>query len=672
MNTTKTSTPILTSIPTPEVSIIIPVYNEEKSLDQLFARIYPALDNLKNLKNLKNQKSYELIFVNDGSKDRSEILLHQQFLKRRDVTKVILLHGNYGQHMAIMAGFKHSRGKTVVTLDADLQNPPEEIQNLLDKIDEGFDYVGSIRSKRQDYFWRKISSRLMNTLRKQITSINITDQGCMLRAYSRHIIEAINQCNEINTFIPALAYTFAKNPTEIIVKHEQRLLGESKYSFYKLVRLNFDLMTAFSVAPIQLFSILGMLIAVGSGAFFVFLTIRRFIVGPEVEGVFTLFAILFFLVGVSLFGIGLLGEYIGRIYQVAKGRPRYLIDKILEENTPKQIKAKAETKTKAVVFGYHNVGVRCLKVLLESDYKSQLEVSLLVTHKDNPNENIWFESIAKVAKENNIPIIYPDDPNSTTEVIEQIKKINPDYIFSFYYRNMLSAEILNLVPTGKAFNMHGSLLPKYRGRVPVNWAVIRGEKETGATLHVMNEKPDNGPIVDQQAVPILENDSAFEVFNKVTLAAEITLQRALPQILNGSAKFTTQNFKEGGYFKGRRAEDGEINFSKSSAREIHNLVRGVTRPYPGAFAFIRGKKVIKMIIWKTKIETNSNNYNFDNCEFDAPTMFINNNNGQVYLKCIDNQILSILDFEIDNQLDNQHFDFIKVFGNNSIPLVSQI
>lgn len=308
---------------TPEVSVIIPVYNEEAGLPALFARIYPALDALG--------RSYEIIFVNDGSRDRSAAMLREQFQRRPDETRVILLNGNFGQHLAILAGFEHCRGRRIVTLDADLQNPPEEIANLLQKMDEGYDYVGSIRRHRQDSAWRRYASRAMNRLRERITKVKMTDQGCMLRAYDRTIIDAINRTSEVNTFIPALAYTFAHHPVEIVVEHEERAAGESKYSLYKLIRLNFDLMTAFSIVPLQMFSLAGIAISLLSAAFFVFLLIRRLIVGPEAEGLFTLFAILFFLIGIALFGIGLLGEYVGRIYQQVRTRPRYLIQAILEQ-----------------------------------------------------------------------------------------------------------------------------------------------------------------------------------------------------------------------------------------------------------------------------------------------------------------------------------------------------
>jgi undecaprenyl-phosphate 4-deoxy-4-formamido-L-arabinose transferase len=306
----------------PELSIVIPVYNEEAGLHTLFDRLYPALDKLG--------VSYEVVFVNDGSRDRSAALLREQFERRPEVTRVVLFNGNFGQHMAIMAGFEHCYGKRVVTLDADLQNPPEEIARLLAKMDEGHDYVGSIRRMRRDSMWRHWASRAMNRLRERITHVSMTDQGCMLRAYDRGIIDAINSCREVNTFVPALAYTFATNPTEVVVEHEERAAGETKYSLYNLIRLNFDLMTGFSVVPLQMFSLAGIVISLLSALFFVLLVVRRFIVGPEAEGLFTLFAIMFFLIGIALFGIGLLGEYVGRIYQQVRHRPRYLVQAVLE------------------------------------------------------------------------------------------------------------------------------------------------------------------------------------------------------------------------------------------------------------------------------------------------------------------------------------------------------
>ena len=311
----------------PELTVVVPVYNEEEGLAALFSRLYPALDALG--------ATYEVIFINDGSRDKSAALLAQQFRARPDTTRVILLNGNYGQHMAILAGFEQSRGESVITLDADLQNPPEEIAKLLEKMRDGYDYVGTIRQQRQDSFWRKKASRLMNRLRERITRIRMTDQGCMLRGYIRHIIDTINRCGEINTFIPALAYTFAQNPIEIDVAHEERFAGESKYSLYSLIRLNFDLVTGFSVVPLQWLSFIGVILSVGSAGLFLLLLVRRFMFGAEVQGVFTLFAITFFMLGVIIFALGLLGEYIGRIYQQVRARPRYLVQTILEERDGK-------------------------------------------------------------------------------------------------------------------------------------------------------------------------------------------------------------------------------------------------------------------------------------------------------------------------------------------------
>lgn len=317
--------PLAGSDGAPVLSVVIPVYNEEAGLSALYARLYPALDAL--------EVSYEVLFIDDGSQDRSAALLAEQFEHRPDATRVIIFDGNFGQHHAILAGFAHCRGERIVTLDADLQNPPEDIRLLLDAMDQGHDCVGSIRRDRQDTTWRRWASRAMNRLRHRLTGIDMTDQGCMMRAYSRRVVQLVNQCKEMNTFIPALAYQFSKNPTEVIVGHERRHAGKSKYSLYSLIRLNFDLVTGFSVAPLQAFSMLGIVVSLLSGVLFLLLAGRRMVLGAEEGGVFTLFALLFLLVGLALFGIGLLGEYVGRIYQEVRARPRYVINTILERNT---------------------------------------------------------------------------------------------------------------------------------------------------------------------------------------------------------------------------------------------------------------------------------------------------------------------------------------------------
>ncbi len=324
------------------VSIVIPVYNEEGGLAELFARLYPALDGL--------QRAYEVIFVDDGSHDRSVAILREQFTKRPDVTRIVILARNAGQHMAILAGFEQSRGDYVITLDADLQNPPEEIGKLIEALDAGADYVGTVRVDRHDVMWRKAASRMMNRIRERTTQVRITDQGCMLRGYHRSVVNAINRCVEVSTFVPALGYTFARQPTEIEVSHAQRAAGQSKYSVYRLIRLNFDLMTGFSVAPLQFFSMAGTAIALLSILFVIYLAVRRLIVGPEAEGLFTLFGIAFFLIGVLLMGVGVVGEYVGRIYEQVRQRPRYTVAAVLQEDGPAQTAAHGQQVSGAAVL----------------------------------------------------------------------------------------------------------------------------------------------------------------------------------------------------------------------------------------------------------------------------------------------------------------------------------
>ena len=310
---------------TQKLSVVIPVYNEEAVLPALFGRLYPALDALA--------CPYEIVFVNDGSRDKSPALLREQFQRRPDVTRVVLFNGNYGQHMAIMAGFEYCRGERVVTLDADLQNPPEEIGKLLAKMDEGHDYVGSIRLMRRDVAWRRWASKAMNRLRERLTRIRMTDQGCMLRAYDRTIIDAIRSSREVSTYIPALAYSFSHSPAEVEVAHEERAAGESKYSLYKLIRLNFDLVTGFSIVPLQLFSLFGIGVSIVALASYFIVIVKRIVAG-EGNGLWVIWdrdILAFFLIGVLLFGLGLVGEYVGRIYQQVRERPRYLVQAVLEQ-----------------------------------------------------------------------------------------------------------------------------------------------------------------------------------------------------------------------------------------------------------------------------------------------------------------------------------------------------
>jgi len=300
-----------------KVSVVVPVYNEEANLAEFLKRLTGVMDG--------RGEPYEVILVNDGSRDGSLAILKDWALKRADRIRVLDLSHNFCQHQAILAGFRVVTGDVAVTLDADLQNPPEEIPKLLAQIAEGRDVVGGVRRGRQDPLFRRLASLAVNRLTMAITRMKLSDFGCMLRAYSRDVVDEINECDEASTFLPALAQGFARRPVEVEVAHAPRSGGESAYSLYRLIRLNFDLMTGFSVVPLQLVSLLGTLVALGGIAFGVFLFVRRLVVGAEVEGVFTLFSILFTVLGVAMAGIGIVGEYVGRIYQQVRGRPRFRV-----------------------------------------------------------------------------------------------------------------------------------------------------------------------------------------------------------------------------------------------------------------------------------------------------------------------------------------------------------
>ena len=308
---------------TPDISVVIPVYNEEESLPSLFAALYPVM--------AKMDRAFEIIFVNDGSRDATLGLLYD-FYKKHPEVRVVDLNGNFGQHMAIMAGFEQARGSKMITLDADMQNPPEEIPKLVAQMDEGHDVVGTYRVGRRDPFFRKAASKIVNKFTNRIAKLNIRDYGCMLRGYDRRIVDIINVSRESTTFIPALAQKFAANPVEIPVAHREREQGVSKYGLFQLIRLNFDLMTSFSLVPLQMVTLAGMIVSVLSFLLVCYMFIRRLVLGPEVQGVFTLMAIQFLLTGIVLFSLGIAGEYMGRIYKEVSRRPRYSVKKVYERD----------------------------------------------------------------------------------------------------------------------------------------------------------------------------------------------------------------------------------------------------------------------------------------------------------------------------------------------------
>jgi undecaprenyl-phosphate 4-deoxy-4-formamido-L-arabinose transferase len=312
------------------ISVVIPVFNEEKILPELIQRCVEACRSMG--------RPFELILVDDGSRDGSAQLIREAAGHYPGEVVGIFLNRNYGQHAAILAGFSHTRGEIVVTLDGDLQNPPEAIPGLVEKALEGYDVVGTVRVQRQDTVFRKMSSRIINKVVQKTTGVMMHDYGCMLRAYRQEIVRAMLSSDEHSTFIPVLANSFARATTEIEVPHLERKNGESKYSFWRLVSLQFDLLTCMTTFPLRALSVVGMLLFGCGFGLGIFILIMRLVHGPEwaVGGVFTLFALLFIFIGAQFLAMGLLGEYIGRIYQDVRGRPRYLISSVVDMGTSAQ------------------------------------------------------------------------------------------------------------------------------------------------------------------------------------------------------------------------------------------------------------------------------------------------------------------------------------------------
>ncbi|HDZ8880412.1 undecaprenyl-phosphate 4-deoxy-4-formamido-L-arabinose transferase [Aeromonas dhakensis] len=316
------------------VSVVIPVYNEEASLPVLLSRVTAACDQLS--------QDYEVILIDDGSHDGSTELISEAAARKGSKLVGVLLNRNYGQHAAIMAGFETAKGDLVITLDADLQNPPEEIPRLVEAAMQGYDVVGTMRRNRQDSWFRKTASKLINKSVQKATGVHMSDYGCMLRAYRRHIIDAMLCCQERSTFIPILANSFARRTIELEVGHAERAHGESKYGLMHLINLMYDLVTCMTTTPLRLLSIVGSVVAGIGFVFSILLILMRLVMGADwaADGVFTLFAILFTFVGVQLLGMGLLGEYIGRMYTDVRARPRYFIHRIVRTaTTPSQQEA---------------------------------------------------------------------------------------------------------------------------------------------------------------------------------------------------------------------------------------------------------------------------------------------------------------------------------------------
>ena len=564
------------------LSIVVPVFNEETSIENLFKTIKETLDN--------RNVPFEVIFVDDGSTDRSWPIVERLSDVYEEV-KGVQLSRNVGQHNAIYAGFKEAEGDYVVTIDADMQDSPSVIPEIFARLQSGFDIVGCKRKVRKDNPFRRFLSSLMHfTIRHfsklgGITTEELPDFGCMLRGYRKWVVEKIVELSSKSVYIPTFASLIGGKFCEVEVEHKKRKKGRSKYNIKKLFGLYFDLITDISLFPIQLISILGIFLSFVGFALGLIIFVRRIVIGPEVEGVFTLFAFLFIFFGVLLISVGLIGEYVGRIYREVNKSPRYVIVKKT---------GSSRRKLRIGVFAYSEVGYTCLKKLV--DMKE--EVIFVVTHRDNPDEIVWFRSVEELANQYYIPVLKPESI-SDKQFINVIASFKPDVIFSFYYRKIFPEKLLS-VPRKGCINLHGSYLPAYRGRAPINWAIINGEKETGITFHYMTEEVDAGPIITQERIAIADNDTGLTLTKKVASYGAKLLEGIVKELHQyNKLQSKPQDESKASYFPKRTPDMGKIEW-KWKGEKIQNYVRALAYPFPGAFFMLKGKRCI---IRKGSIQT---------------------------------------------------------------------
>ena len=480
------------------VSIVIPLLNEEENLRPLYERLKSSLSHLP--------CESEIIFVDDGSTD-STLRELQDVAENDPGVKVVPLKQNVGQHAAILEGFKRSKGEVIVTLDGDLQNPPEEIPRLVGKLSEGCDVVAGWRKGRKDSRLRLFLSAFLNLFASLATGVRMRDYGCMMRAYRREVLESVSAYGRHTPFIPTLVTSMGSKTCEVPIRHEPRKKGRSKYGLIGLLSLYFSLLTDF-------------------------------------------------------------------IHIKMGFRPG----------------GKKSSLRKIAFFGYGLVGHACLKFLLTTKHS----VVCVVTHADEPDEELWFPSVHDLAAGNNIPVLMPLKVGDAI-VTETVDRLEPDLILSVFYRQILPRRLLDIPRLG-AVNLHPSLLPGYRGRCPLNWAIINGEKKSGVTLHYMSLKADTGDIIDRLEFEIADDDDIKTVYDKTVSASLQILKKSLPTILRKTIG-TPQDETEASYYGRRTPEEGRIDWARG-AGEIHNLIRGVTHPFPGAFSFIKDKK---LFIWKADV-----------------------------------------------------------------------
>lgn len=557
------------------ISIVVPVFNEEDSLEGLLKAIKDSLD--------EKSISFEVIFVDDGSSDRSWSII-ETLSRRFEEVRGLKLSRNVGQHNAIIAGFENSIGTYVVTIDADMQDNPDVLPRIYEKLKSGFDIVGCRRKVRRDNFLRRFLSFVMHYTIRHFTKLGrvstreFTDFGCMLRGYRRWVVEKVIELGGKSVYIPTFAALIGGDFCEIEIEHVTRVKGKSKYGISRLLSLYFDMITDISLLPVQVISLLGILLSFAGFALGVIIFLRRIFIGPEVEGVFTLFAFLFVFTGVLLISVGLIGEYVGRIYKEVNKKPRFIVTE----------KSGFRKGLRIGVFAYSEVGYSCLEQLIRMGE----DIVFVVTHRDNKNENIWFRSVGELAHKFNIPLLKPESIKEG-KFINVISSFKPDVILSFYFRKIFSEELVS-IPSLGCINLHGSLLPTYRGMAPVNWAIINGGKETGVTFHYMTQKVDAGPIIVQKRIKIENDDTGLSLTKKIASCGAKLLEDVVEGLNKQNLRSTLQDETKATYFGKRTPSMGEIDWQWDNEK-IYNYVRALTSPFPGAFFVLEDKKCI---IWR--------------------------------------------------------------------------
>lgn len=579
------------------VSVVIPVYNEEASLPELLRRTEAAC--------LELGRAFEIVLVDDGSRDRSAELLQAAAERDGSAVVAVILNRNYGQHAAILAGFEQSRGDLVITLDADLQNPPEEIPRLVERAAQGYDVVGSIRAERQDSAWRRWPSRLVNLAVQRSTGVAMHDYGCMLRAYRRSIVEAMLACRERSTFIPILANGFARHTCEIRVAHAERAHGESKYSAMRLLNLMFDLVTCMTTTPLRLLSLVGGGMAWPASSSPCSSSCCAWPSAPPGPATACSCCSPCCSCSAACSCSAWAARRVPRAHVQRRARAAALLHRARGPRNALRAslgpaagrfhlfiqRAFHAMTSKAVVFAYHDIGCTGIEALLNAGY----EIAAVFTHADDPRENTFYASVARLCAERGIPLHAPEDLNHPLW-LERIRQLRPDFLFSFYYRRLLGAELLACAARG-AYNLHGSLLPRYRGRAPANWVLVNGETQTGVTLHRMIERADAGPILAQQAVAIDPEDTALSLHGKLRKAAGALLRDSLPLLALGVLPEVEQDESQASHFGRRTPADGLLDWHRP-ARQLYDLVRAVTQPYPGAFCQVGEQK---LIVWSAEV-----------------------------------------------------------------------